>query len=167
MDTFRGNLQLAALGDLDSLGWLIAGRGLGALDLLDNLIALQDLAEDDVLAIEPPCVHVSGVRQCLNRGGNLRGHDGGDEELRSVGVLARVGHGEEALLGVLELEVLIGELLTVDYRNNLCQQQITPTYNQLNPLLYVLDLPPVPSPLVKSPPWIMNCLMTRWKVDPS
>lgn len=45
---------------------------------------------------------------------NLRGDDGGDEELGAVGVLSGVGHGEEALLGVLELEVLVGELLTID-----------------------------------------------------
>ena len=32
---------------------------------------------------------------------------GGDEELRSVGVLSCVGHGEETRLGVLQLEVLI------------------------------------------------------------
>lgn len=44
----------------------------------------------------------------------LRGDDGGDEELGAVGVLAGVGHGQETLLGVLELEVLIGELLAVD-----------------------------------------------------
>ena len=32
-----------------------------------------------------------------------------DEELRSIGVLARVGHGEPASPVVLQLEVLIGE----------------------------------------------------------
>ena len=38
----------------------------------------------------------------------------GDEELRAVGVGAGVGHGEEERTVVLELEVLIGELLTID-----------------------------------------------------
>lgn len=52
-DTFFGNLQFAALGDLDRLGRLVAGLGLGVLDLLHNFVALEDLAEDDVTAIEP------------------------------------------------------------------------------------------------------------------
>ena len=52
--------------------------------------------EDDVRVIEP------------------RGDDGGDEELGAVGVLASVGHGKKEGLGVLQREVLVGELLTVD-----------------------------------------------------
>lgn len=47
---------------------------------------------------------------------DLRGDDSGDKELRAVGVGAGVGHGQEALPGVLELEVLVGELVTVDCR---------------------------------------------------
>jgi hypothetical protein len=43
-----------------------------------------------------------------------RGDDGGDEELRAVGVGAGVGHGEQERLVVAELEVLVGELLAVD-----------------------------------------------------
>ena len=61
-----------------------------------------------------------------------RGHNGGDEELGAVAtrnqsgfnhpyiqmansrVGTSVGHGEDTRLGVLQLEVLIGELLTVD-----------------------------------------------------
>ena len=55
-----------------------------------------DLAEDDVLAIEPV------------------GLDGAEEELRPVGVGASVGHGQDAGAGVLELKVLVGKLLAVD-----------------------------------------------------
>lgn len=46
--------------------------------------------------------------------GDIRWCRGGDEELGAIGVLAGVGHGHETLLGVLELEVLVGKLVTVD-----------------------------------------------------
>ena len=39
---------------------------------------------------------------------------GGDEELRAVGVLSGVGHGQPAGTKVLQLEVLVGELGSVD-----------------------------------------------------
>jgi len=42
------------------------------------------------------------------------GDYGGDEELGPVGVGARVGHRQEEGLVVRELEVLVGELVTVD-----------------------------------------------------
>merc|ERR1711879_467995 len=89
------HLDLTRGSDLDLLLGL-AGLGADALDGLDDVLTLDDFAEDDVLAIEPWA------------------WDGGDEELGSVGVLASVGHGEEVWLGVLELEVLIGKLLAVD-----------------------------------------------------
>jgi hypothetical protein len=73
----------------------LSGVGSEGLDLLDDVHAGDDLTEDNVLAIEP------------------RGDDGGDEELGSVGVGSSVGRGEKSSLGVLELEVLVGELLTV------------------------------------------------------
>lgn len=52
-NTFSRDLQLAALGDLDGLDGLVAGTGWGVLDLLNDIVALEDLAEDDVAAIEP------------------------------------------------------------------------------------------------------------------
>lgn len=68
------HLQLAALHDLDGVLGLVAGALGDVLDLVDNVVALEDLAEHDVLAIQP------------------RGDGGGDEELGAVGVLAGVGH---------------------------------------------------------------------------
>lgn len=54
VNTFGRNLQLAALGDLDLLDGLVAGLGGALLDLLNDVVALEDLAEDNVTAIEPP-----------------------------------------------------------------------------------------------------------------
>lgn len=97
--------------------------GTGGLDSLDDLegLIVSNLAEHDVAAVQPG------------------GHDGGDEELGAVAVLdplasvhsrgktqlghacigdirvgAGVGHGQQTRAGVLDLEVLIGELLAVD-----------------------------------------------------
>jgi len=93
-----------------------AGGRTESLDLLDDIhgLIISDLAEDDVLTIEP------------------RGDNGGDEELGAVAeeinvrsvldvahyddlrVGASVGHRQETRAGVLLNEVLIGELLAVD-----------------------------------------------------
>lgn len=62
VDTFWGHLQLAALGDLDRLDGLIARSGLDLLDLLDHVVTLEDLAEDDVAAIQPAVD--DGVSRC-------------------------------------------------------------------------------------------------------
>lgn len=68
------HLQLAALVNDDLLGGgTIAAAKL--LNLLDNVHAIGDLAEDDVLAIEPA------------------GHDGGDEELGTIALQDRVSKG--------------------------------------------------------------------------
>tara|TARA_R110002003_G_scaffold64_12_gene6066 strand:+ start:22907 stop:23209 length:303 start_codon:yes stop_codon:yes gene_type:complete len=63
---------LAGLLNGDRLGGL-AGLGSDALDSLDDVEALDDLAEDDVLAVEP------------------RGLDGADEELRAVAGVCQWG----------------------------------------------------------------------------
>jgi len=41
-------------------------------------------------------------------------YNGGDEELRSVGIFTSVSHGKEARLGVFELEIFICEFVSVD-----------------------------------------------------
>ena len=92
----RLSVNLAGAGDLDLLPGL-AGLRAEALDVLDNVLALDDLAEDDV--------PVSGrIRKstALDNLQSRKGADvlavepgagnGGDEELRAVGVLAGVGH---------------------------------------------------------------------------
>lgn len=75
-------LQLTGVVDRKLFACL-AGLGAEALHLLDNFQALYDLAENDVLAVQP----------C--------GLGDGDEELRTVRVGAGVGHGQDARAGVL------------------------------------------------------------------
>ncbi|KAI9158783.1 hypothetical protein HJFPF1_06781 [Paramyrothecium foliicola] len=54
VNTFRRDLELSALGNLDRLNGFVAGQGLGVLNLVNEFVALEDLAEDNVSAIEPP-----------------------------------------------------------------------------------------------------------------
>ena len=59
VNTFRGDLELAALGDLDRLGRLVTCALLAVLDLLHDVVALKDLAEDDVASVKPPVEQTS------------------------------------------------------------------------------------------------------------
>jgi len=93
LDLASGTLASASDRD-DEL--LTSGVGTLSLDLPDEVLSLGDLTEDNVLAVQP------------------RGNDGSDEELGSVGVGSSVGHGEQEGLVVPQLEVLVGELVSVD-----------------------------------------------------
>lgn len=56
MATFRflcGNLQLPTLRDADCGGRLVTRSLRDVLDLLDNVVSLQNFAENDVTAIKP------------------------------------------------------------------------------------------------------------------
>jgi hypothetical protein len=110
-------LQLTAVDDGGLLveldGTTARTSSLKGLDDIKGLL-VSDLTEDNVASVEP------------------RGNDGGDEELGAVAVRvlvsaievrrlcgclrvgAGVGHGEQTGLVVLQGEVLVGELLTVD-----------------------------------------------------
>jgi hypothetical protein len=87
--------ELTAVSDDHRLLGLTA-LGASIFHSLEDFHAAGDSAEDGVLAIE------------------MRGLNEGDEELRAVGVLASVGHGEEAWDVVLVDEVLIVEFHAVD-----------------------------------------------------
>lgn len=95
MNNVGDKSAFTTVGDLDDFGGLSVTSAV-AFDLLDDIHSLGDFSEDDVLSVEPA------------------GDDGGDEELGSVGVGSSIGHGEESRPGVLELEVLVSELLSVD-----------------------------------------------------
>lgn len=75
---------------------LVPAVSLSPLDRLHHIHAFHHLTKDHVLAVQPWSLNSA------------------EEELRSVGVGASIGHGEDSWAGVLELEVLIGEGLSVD-----------------------------------------------------
>lgn len=110
---------------LDNGWWSIlvadrSTRSTATLDALDHphtlLVTWHDLAEDDVTTVEP------------------RSDDGSDEELAAIGIRAGVSHGEEERLVVLEFEVLVGKLLTVNRlaAGALCHV-VSNAYIRLNP----------------------------------
>jgi hypothetical protein len=52
MDTFWWNLKLSTLHNLDCLCWLIPGLFWNLLNLLNDFVTLENLAKDDVFAVE-------------------------------------------------------------------------------------------------------------------
>lgn len=87
--------ELAAVHDSDLLLWLARG-GANLLDGLHDVLALGNLTENAMLAVEPVA------------------NDGGDKELGTVGVGTGVGHGKQVRPVVAEDEVLISEFLAID-----------------------------------------------------
>jgi hypothetical protein len=80
----------------NNLGGGLAGLGSERFNLFDDIHSFDNLSEDNVLAVQP--------------GGLGRA----DEKLGAVGVGASVGHAQNAGSGVLQLEVLISKLGSVD-----------------------------------------------------
>jgi len=78
---------------LQRLIWTVSR---GSFDPHDQVHALEDFAEDGVLAIQP------------------RGENSGNEELGPVGVLAGICHRQEACFGVLQDKVFVVKLAAVD-----------------------------------------------------
>lgn len=112
MDTFFWYGKFAALYNLDGHIWSVSAILGHSLNLLHDLVSLQDFAEDNVLAVKM-AIQVSGC--CSRPGfGYLRWGRGSDEELGTIRIFSSVCHGHKTLLGVLQLEVLVGELVTVD-----------------------------------------------------
>merc|ERR1712038_1237232 len=88
-------LTLSTVCDHDLLACL-ARLGSKRLDLLDDIHTLADLTENNMLSIKP------------------LGLSSAEEELASIGVGASIGHGENSRSSVLQSEVLILELVSVD-----------------------------------------------------
>uniref|UniRef100_A0A8D8XNA6 Uncharacterized protein n=1 Tax=Cacopsylla melanoneura TaxID=428564 RepID=A0A8D8XNA6_9HEMI len=88
--------RVPAVEDFDSSYGSVTTVGVRRFDFLDNVPARDDLSEHNVTSVQP--------------GSFL----GGDEELRSIGVFASVGHGQPARSVVGQLEVLIFKFVTVN-----------------------------------------------------
>lgn len=86
----------AAVGDDHVLLWLISRVSARLLDHTHYIHSFDDFAKNDVSTVEP--------RRLFNR----------DEELRPIGVLASIGHGQPSSTVVLQLEVLVCEAITID-----------------------------------------------------
>lgn len=123
---------------------LVAGGGLEVLDLAHDALAVDDLSEDDVLLVE------------------VGGRDGGDEELGAVGSYCEISTPFE-LFQIRQGFHIPGPALAMLNRNGFSCSFSKFSSSNFSP--YMLS-PPVPLPIVKSPPWIMKDLMTRWKPDP-
>lgn len=89
------NLQLATVSDGHGRRNPSALRA-NLLNSVNHVHPFHDLAKHDVLTVKPFSLN------------------GADEELRSISVGPSVGHGQNALFGVEEFEILVLELITVD-----------------------------------------------------
>ena len=88
-------LELSAVGNLDGSASGTTLRS-NSFDRLDDIHSFDNRSEDTMLSIKPGCL------------------SGTEEELGSVGVGSSVGHREDSGTSVLQLEVLILELVSVD-----------------------------------------------------
>ena len=86
---------MSTISDHDLLACL-ARLGSKRFNFLDDIHALADLTENNVLSIKP------------------LGLGSAEEELASIGVGASIGHGENSRSSVLQGEVLILELVAID-----------------------------------------------------
>lgn len=114
MGTFFGFLVFPTLCYLDLLLGLIPTSFWNVLHLLNDIVAFKYLAEDYVFAIEPAMNRVNNARFADWKEARVPRDSCRDEELRTIGVFARVGHAEHASLAVLQLEVLVREFRSID-----------------------------------------------------
>lgn len=113
MDTFFWYWKLSAVCDRHLIYWFVSWVLWYVLDNINDVIALEDFTEHDVLSIE---MTRTWLEQTFGMGESpLPWSRGCDEELRAIGVLSSVGHAEETDLGVLQLKVLVLELGAIDY----------------------------------------------------
>jgi len=92
----RVALQFSALRDDNGQLGLAVGADGNVFDLADGQHAIDDLAKYHMLVVQP----VASVAS--------------DEKLAAIRVGTRIGHGEQARPGVLEIEILVIKLVAVD-----------------------------------------------------
>ena len=63
VNTFCRYLQLSALYNRHGLGWTVAGAFWNVLNLVDDIIAFENFAKDNVTAIKPPVMQASVPKQ--------------------------------------------------------------------------------------------------------
>lgn len=143
-----------------SILWLTTATTRG-FDGLDDIHAIFNFTKDDMLAIEPAGnnsrdeeLGTVAITRRVSRITDVR------QIINSLRVWASVGHGEKAGPVMFTLEVLVGELLTV---NRLATRTLIPlSMASLDrKRIRLLTLP-----RVKSPPCSMKSGMIRWKEEP-
>ena len=134
---FMGVLQLPRNIDLDRLLGYAPSACL--LDHTQDIHSFRDLTKNDMLAVQMWCsTHVcnSQVSSCfVNQGVQKCLLFEGDKKLRTIGVRPSVSHGKKARTIMLDIEILIVELGTIDrlaYRLSAAYRVISveATYNK-------------------------------------
>ena len=98
-------LQLTTSSDLD-LSLRSSAVGTERLDLLHDVHSVNHLTEHNVMSVQMGSGHLP-ITRTINPYGR-------DEELRTVGVGTRIGHGKQSSSIVAHNEALVGELGSVD-----------------------------------------------------
>merc|ERR1712216_426027 len=94
----ESTLRASELAAVRNDNWLRGLPRLGAnsLNLLYHIHAIRHTPEDNVLSVKPRCLHCA------------------KEELRAVRIRSSICHRKDASTSVLQREILVGKLRTVD-----------------------------------------------------
>ena len=94
---------------------LVIGARLHLFNLRNHILSFHDTTKDNVLAVQ------------------MRRRFGGDEKLRSVRPGPRIGHGQKKGLLVLQFEILVLKLFTVDTLTTatIARGKVTTLYHEL------------------------------------
>lgn len=157
------NLQFAVwqrtrVGDNNLFFWSVPWICWLFFNVTDNVHTFKDLTKNNMSTVQPWCQH------------------GGNEELWSICVFTSICHTQKTDNVVLQCEVFISKTGTVNrfsMNDSIISEekkwfkfQRKIRFSCKKWIISITTYPPVPSPAVKSPPWIMKSLMTRWNLLP-